>query len=146
MTPESGPASSPGSHLSFIGCSWPPPRTNVQDSKDKSFLKSCQFGPKNPYCPIFRLGSLVSWTGSNFQELALQVGGVPLGPKGSGPGLCNEEGSVGWHPWAGVALRSPLPQGFTVFRTGCGAQPSVPALGPRAFSTCHVVLGSWGIS
>ncbi|XP_057357016.1 P2X purinoceptor 5 isoform X6 [Manis pentadactyla] len=53
-------------------------KTNVQDSKDKSFLKSCQFGPKNPYCPIFRLGSLVSWTGSNFQELALQGGVIGI--------------------------------------------------------------------
>uniref|UniRef100_A0A8C0MRR9 P2X purinoceptor n=1 Tax=Canis lupus familiaris TaxID=9615 RepID=A0A8C0MRR9_CANLF len=38
-------------------------KTNVLDTKDKAFLKSCQFGPKNPYCPIFRLGSMVSWTG-----------------------------------------------------------------------------------
>ncbi|XP_045842387.1 P2X purinoceptor 5 isoform X3 [Meles meles] len=51
------------------------PVTNVLDTKDRAFLKSCQFGPKNPYCPIFRLGSVVSWTGSNFQEIA-QQGGV----------------------------------------------------------------------
>ncbi|KAM8943687.1 P2X purinoceptor 5 isoform 2-T2 [Lycaon pictus] len=51
------------------------PVTNVLDTKDKAFLKSCQFGPKNPYCPIFRLGSMVSWTGSDFQEIA-QQGGV----------------------------------------------------------------------
>lgn len=44
------------------------------DTKDRDFLKSCRFDPKNPYCPIFRLGSVVSWTGSNFQEIALQVG------------------------------------------------------------------------
>ncbi|XP_041582425.1 P2X purinoceptor 5 isoform X2 [Vulpes lagopus] len=50
-------------------------KTNVLDTKDKAFLKSCQFGPKNPYCPIFRLGSMVSWTGSDFQEIA-QQGGV----------------------------------------------------------------------
>ncbi|XP_045842385.1 P2X purinoceptor 5 isoform X1 [Meles meles] len=50
-------------------------KTNVLDTKDRAFLKSCQFGPKNPYCPIFRLGSVVSWTGSNFQEIA-QQGGV----------------------------------------------------------------------
>lgn len=49
------------------------------DTKDKAFLKSCHFGPENPYCPIFRLGSVVSWTGSNFQEIALQVGSVHSG-------------------------------------------------------------------
>ncbi|VFV39588.1 p2x purinoceptor 5-like [Lynx pardinus] len=48
-------------------------KTNVLDTKDKAFLKSCHFGPENPYCPIFRLGSVVSWTGSNFQEIALQL-------------------------------------------------------------------------
>lgn len=51
----------------------------MQDTKDRNFLKSCQFGPKNPYCPIFRLGSVVNWTGSNFQEIALQVGDVCSG-------------------------------------------------------------------
>lgn len=49
------------------------------DTKDRAYLRSCRFGPKDPYCPIFRLGSVVSWTGSDFQEIALQVGGVPSG-------------------------------------------------------------------
>ncbi|XP_022376802.1 P2X purinoceptor 5 isoform X1 [Enhydra lutris kenyoni] len=53
-------------------------KTNVLDTKDRAFLKSCQFGPKNPYCPIFRLGSVVSWTGSNFQEIALQGGVIGI--------------------------------------------------------------------
>ncbi|XP_015994335.2 P2X purinoceptor 5 isoform X1 [Rousettus aegyptiacus] len=53
-------------------------KTNVQDTKDRNFLKSCQFGPKNPYCPIFRLGSVVNWTGSNFQEIALQGGVIGI--------------------------------------------------------------------
>ncbi|XP_044900002.1 P2X purinoceptor 5 isoform X3 [Felis catus] len=53
-------------------------KTNVLDTKDKAFLKSCHFGPENPYCPIFRLGSVVSWTGSNFQEIALQGGVIGI--------------------------------------------------------------------
>ncbi|XP_039078957.1 P2X purinoceptor 5 isoform X1 [Hyaena hyaena] len=53
-------------------------KTNVLDTKDKGFLKSCHFGPKNPYCPIFRLGSVVSWAGSNFQEIALQGGVIGI--------------------------------------------------------------------
>uniref|UniRef100_A0A8W4FQL3 P2X purinoceptor n=1 Tax=Sus scrofa TaxID=9823 RepID=A0A8W4FQL3_PIG len=55
-----------------------PPRTNVLDTRDKTFLKSCKFGPKNPYCPIFRLGSVVSWTGSNFREMAVQGGVIGI--------------------------------------------------------------------
>ncbi|KAB0400381.1 hypothetical protein E2I00_019196, partial [Balaenoptera physalus] len=47
-------------------------KTNVLDTTDRAFLKSCKYGPKDPYCPIFRLGSVVSWTGSNFQEIAVQ--------------------------------------------------------------------------
>ncbi|XP_019515361.1 PREDICTED: P2X purinoceptor 5 [Hipposideros armiger] len=53
-------------------------KTNVPDTKDRDFLKSCRFDPKNPYCPIFRLGSVVSWTGSNFQEIALQGGVIGI--------------------------------------------------------------------
>ncbi|XP_057570235.1 P2X purinoceptor 5 isoform X2 [Hippopotamus amphibius kiboko] len=53
-------------------------KTNVLDTTDRAFLKSCKFGPKNPYCPIFRLGSVVSWTGSNFQEIAVQGGVIGI--------------------------------------------------------------------
>nr|XP_025706959.1 P2X purinoceptor 5 isoform X6 [Callorhinus ursinus] len=53
-------------------------KTNVLDTNDRAFLKSCRFGPKNPYCPIFRLGSVVSWTGSNFQEIAVQPSGQQI--------------------------------------------------------------------
>ncbi|XP_027951243.1 P2X purinoceptor 5 isoform X5 [Eumetopias jubatus] len=53
-------------------------KTNVLDTNDRAFLKSCRFGPKNPYCPIFQLGSVVSWTGSNFQEIAVQPSGQQI--------------------------------------------------------------------
>ncbi|XP_070334986.1 P2X purinoceptor 5 isoform X2 [Odocoileus virginianus] len=53
-------------------------KTNVLDTTDRTFLKSCKFSPKNPYCPIFRLGSVVSWTGSNFQEIAVQGGVIGI--------------------------------------------------------------------
>lgn len=49
------------------------------DVKDRSFLKSCHFGPKNHYCPIFRLGSVIRWAGSDFQDIALEVGGMHEG-------------------------------------------------------------------
>ncbi|XP_028353976.1 P2X purinoceptor 5 isoform X1 [Physeter macrocephalus] len=53
-------------------------KTNVLDTTDRAFLKSCKFGPKDPYCPIFRLGSVVSWTGSSFQEIAVQGGVIGI--------------------------------------------------------------------
>ncbi|XP_068387621.1 P2X purinoceptor 5 isoform X1 [Eschrichtius robustus] len=53
-------------------------KTNVLDTTDRAFLKSCKYGPKDPYCPIFRLGSVVSWTGSNFQEIAVQGGVIGI--------------------------------------------------------------------
>lgn len=73
------------------------------DTKDKGFLKSCHFGPKNPYCPIFRLGSVVSWTGSNFQEIALQVGSVHWGalPAGRGGGCLRALGLSSGRGWGG---------------------------------------------
>lgn len=99
------------------------------DTKDKAFLKSCHFGPENPYCPIFRLGSVVSWTGSNFQEIALQVGSVHSGalPGGSRAqelwAWAQEEGGEEGDPWGWVVVQSPLPQGLTVFRISSDAQP-----------------------
>ncbi|XP_037348637.1 P2X purinoceptor 5 isoform X2 [Talpa occidentalis] len=53
-------------------------KTNVLDTKDRTFLKSCQYDLKNPYCPIFRLGSMVRWAGSNFTKLALQGGVIGI--------------------------------------------------------------------
>uniref|UniRef100_A0A8C2VMH6 P2X purinoceptor n=1 Tax=Chinchilla lanigera TaxID=34839 RepID=A0A8C2VMH6_CHILA len=49
-------------------------KANVLEAKNKDFLKSCRFGPNNHYCPIFRLGSVVQWAGSNFQDIASEGG------------------------------------------------------------------------
>lgn len=70
------------------------------DTRDKTFLRSCKFGPKNPYCPIFRLGSVVSWTGSNFREMAVQVGGVRSALLGTGGGGVGSAGRRGCGPRA----------------------------------------------
>ncbi|XP_078228635.1 P2X purinoceptor 5 isoform X8 [Callithrix jacchus] len=48
------------------------------DAKDRAFLKSCRFGPKNHYCPIFRLGSVIRWAGSDFQDIALEGGVIGI--------------------------------------------------------------------
>ncbi|XP_073874337.1 P2X purinoceptor 5 isoform X11 [Macaca fascicularis] len=54
------------------------PVSNVMDVKDRSLLKSCHFGPKNHYCPIFRLGSVIRWAGSDFQDIALEGGVIGI--------------------------------------------------------------------
>ncbi|KAM5273496.1 P2X purinoceptor 5 [Ctenodactylus gundi] len=53
-------------------------KANLLEMKNKDFLKSCRFSLKNRYCPIFRLGSVVQWAGSNFQEIALEGGVIGI--------------------------------------------------------------------
>ncbi|KAG7279376.1 hypothetical protein CRUP_001284 [Coryphaenoides rupestris] len=48
-------------------------KSNVLDTANDSYLKSCSYDKDhNPYCPIFRLGDLVGWTGHDFQEMAVK--------------------------------------------------------------------------
>ncbi|KAG7279370.1 hypothetical protein CRUP_001278 [Coryphaenoides rupestris] len=52
-------------------------KSNVLDTANDSYLKSCSYDKDhNPYCPIFRLGDLVGWTGHDFQEMAVKGGSV----------------------------------------------------------------------
>ncbi|XP_042636436.1 P2X purinoceptor 5 [Orycteropus afer afer] len=53
-------------------------KTNVLNTQNSSFLKTCRFDLNNLYCPIFRLGSIVRWAGSNFQEMALEGGVIGI--------------------------------------------------------------------
>ncbi|KAJ6657256.1 hypothetical protein lerEdw1_002623 [Lerista edwardsae] len=53
-------------------------KTNVLDTKDDAYLKTCRYGADQPYCPIFLLGNLVRWAGSNFQEMALEGGVIGI--------------------------------------------------------------------
>lgn len=51
-----------------------PLRSNVLETSDDSYLKRCSYDRENHlYCPIFRLGELVSWTGHDFQDMAVKV-------------------------------------------------------------------------
>ncbi|XP_006167686.1 P2X purinoceptor 5, partial [Tupaia chinensis] len=52
-------------------------KSNVPNVKDKQFLKSCRFSPKNN-CPVFRLGSVVRWAGSSFQDIAVEGGVIGI--------------------------------------------------------------------
>ncbi|KAM6465082.1 P2X purinoceptor 5 isoform 2-T2 [Liasis olivaceus] len=53
-------------------------KTNVLDTKDDAYLKTCRYGVEQPYCPIFSLGKLLSWAGSNFQEMASEGGVIGI--------------------------------------------------------------------
>lgn len=51
-----------------------PLRSNVLETCDGGYLKRCSYDKDDhPYCPIFRLGELVSWTGHDFQDMAVKV-------------------------------------------------------------------------
>lgn len=51
-----------------------PLRSNVLEASNDSYLKTCSYDKdKAPYCPIFRLRDLVSNTGHDFQDMAVQV-------------------------------------------------------------------------
>lgn len=79
----------------------PPCRVNVLATTNESYLKSCRYSTEHPYCPIFLLGNIVRWAGSDFQEMALEVGvplalcGFPAGCAGDCPGDCLMSG-VQW--------------------------------------------------
>ncbi|KAM3936376.1 P2X purinoceptor 5 isoform 3-T3 [Leptodactylus fuscus] len=53
-------------------------KTNILNTDDDSFLKTCRYSKENHYCPIFYLGKIVSWSGNNFQEMALEGGVIGI--------------------------------------------------------------------
>lgn len=91
-------------------------------TNDESYLKSCRYSTEHPYCPIFLLGNIVQWAGSDFQEMALEVG-VSLGPMWLPSRLY-------WEPLAGVCL---LPS-FCV----CQLVPALKSLFSTAVCYSHL--------
>ncbi|NXU23546.1 P2RX5 protein, partial [Thalassarche chlororhynchos] len=53
-------------------------KMNVLPTDNESYLKSCHYSKENPYCPIFLLGNIVRWAGSDFQEMALEGGVIGI--------------------------------------------------------------------
>uniref|UniRef100_A0A3P9AKF7 P2X purinoceptor n=1 Tax=Esox lucius TaxID=8010 RepID=A0A3P9AKF7_ESOLU len=54
-------------------------KSNILDTGNDSYLKRCSYdNVLHPYCPIFRLGDLVSRTGHNFQDMAVVGGSVGI--------------------------------------------------------------------
>ncbi|XP_030899431.2 P2X purinoceptor 5 isoform X1 [Melopsittacus undulatus] len=45
---------------------------------NESYLKSCRYSTEHPYCPIFLLGNIVQWAGSDFQEMASEGGVIGI--------------------------------------------------------------------
>ncbi|XP_075876284.1 P2X purinoceptor 5 isoform X2 [Nelusetta ayraudi] len=54
-------------------------KSNVLETSDETYLKRCSFDRDNGrYCPIFRLGDVVRWTGYDFQDIAVKGGSVGI--------------------------------------------------------------------
>uniref|UniRef100_A0A8C2Z0H5 P2X purinoceptor n=1 Tax=Cyclopterus lumpus TaxID=8103 RepID=A0A8C2Z0H5_CYCLU len=54
-------------------------KSNVLENYNDSYLKTCSYDSEDHlYCPIFRLGDLVSWTGNDFQDMAAKGGSVGI--------------------------------------------------------------------
>ncbi|KAG7224475.1 hypothetical protein INR49_014999 [Caranx melampygus] len=53
-------------------------KSNILETPDDpNYLKKCSYDKEeDPYCPIFRLGDLVSWTQNDFQEMAVKGGSI----------------------------------------------------------------------
>ncbi|KAJ8368355.1 hypothetical protein SKAU_G00083830 [Synaphobranchus kaupii] len=54
-------------------------KSNVLETANDTYLKKCSYDKiRKPYCPIFRLGDLVSWSGHDFQDMALMGGSIGI--------------------------------------------------------------------
>ncbi|XP_067421940.1 P2X purinoceptor 5 [Emydura macquarii macquarii] len=53
-------------------------KTNVLNTDDDFYLKTCHYSAQHLYCPIFHLGKLVSWAGNDFQEMASEGGVIGI--------------------------------------------------------------------
>ncbi|KAM7139559.1 LOW QUALITY PROTEIN: P2X purinoceptor 5 [Macrochelys suwanniensis] len=53
-------------------------KTNVLNTDDDFYLKTCHYSAQHRYCPIFHLGKLVSWAGNNFQDMASEGGVIGI--------------------------------------------------------------------
>ncbi|XP_050973573.1 P2X purinoceptor 7 isoform X1 [Labeo rohita] len=54
-------------------------RRNILPEMNDAYLKSCIYNHyKNPYCPIFRLGDIVSAAKENFSEMAVEGGVIGI--------------------------------------------------------------------
>ncbi len=49
-------------------------RRNILSNFTSEYLKTCRYHPdEHPFCPIFFLGDIVKWSGSDYDEVAITV-------------------------------------------------------------------------
>ncbi|KAM9031551.1 LOW QUALITY PROTEIN: P2X purinoceptor 5-like [Sarcophilus harrisii] len=70
-------------------------KTNVLHSENPNFLGFCRFSSKTPYCPVFRLGTIVSYTGNDFRKMAMEDAPLPWPGLPRGLRLSPAPGSLG---------------------------------------------------
>ncbi|XP_046391326.1 P2X purinoceptor 4-like [Ischnura elegans] len=50
-------------------------RNNILDTTNSSYLQSCRFDAEtDPFCPVFRIGDIISDAGENFEDMAYKGG------------------------------------------------------------------------
>lgn len=53
-------------------------RNNILRASNATYLQGCIYDAANPFCPIFRLGDIVSSAGYNFSDMALKGGVISI--------------------------------------------------------------------
>ncbi|XP_004592200.2 P2X purinoceptor 6 [Ochotona princeps] len=54
-------------------------KSNALETWDTDYFKDCRYHPRtSPYCPVFRIGDLVTEAGGDFEDLALLGGSVGI--------------------------------------------------------------------
>ncbi|KAL2095775.1 hypothetical protein ACEWY4_007923 [Coilia grayii] len=54
-------------------------KSNVLETNNASYLKKCRYDESvHPYCPIFRLGDIITRTGHKFQDMAQSGGAIGI--------------------------------------------------------------------
>ena len=55
-------------------------RRNIMEEANETYLQSCRYHPeKDPYCPVFRIGDIVEFSGENFTHLSVLGGVIVVG-------------------------------------------------------------------
>nr|CAH0108652.1 unnamed protein product [Daphnia galeata] len=54
-------------------------RRNIMEDANKTYLQTCNFNQeRDPFCPVFRIGDIVSFAGENFTQLAVRGGVIVI--------------------------------------------------------------------
>lgn len=54
-------------------------RRNIMEDANKTYLQTCHYHEvKDPFCPVFRIESIVNLAGENFTQLAVRGGVIVI--------------------------------------------------------------------